>query len=133
RLFDVLSGFASYNHRGVIFSLSDNNVSAYAIGFNGALIPVPDTPFSAGFAPVSVAVDPTGRFAYVANKMSNNVSAYRIGPNGVLTPVPGSPFCRGGPTRFSGTKPASYARRRRSGRPRRNRPSMAPVRGTDDR
>ena len=30
-----------------------------------------NAPFSEGFAPVSVAVDPTGRFAYVANKMSN--------------------------------------------------------------
>ena len=46
--------------------------------------------------PSSVAVDPTGRFAYVANEGSgNNVSAYSIGFNGALTPIPGSPFVAG--------------------------------------
>ena len=39
-----------------------------------------------------MAVDPTAKFAYVANFYSNNVSAYSIGSNGALTPVPGSPF-----------------------------------------
>ena len=42
-----------------------------------------------------MAVDPTGKFAYVANFDSNNVSAYSIGANGALTPVPGSPFAAG--------------------------------------
>ena len=71
----------------------DNNVSAYSIGANGALIQVPGSPFAAGAQPRSVAVDPTGKFAYVAN--SNSVSAYSIGANGALTPVPGSPFAAG--------------------------------------
>jgi hypothetical protein len=43
------------------------NVSAYSIGTNGALTPVPGSPFAAGLNPFSVAVDPTGKFAYVAN------------------------------------------------------------------
>ncbi len=42
-----------------------------------------------------MAVDPTGKFAYLANNVNNNVSAYSIGANGVLTPVPGSPFAAG--------------------------------------
>jgi DNA-binding beta-propeller fold protein YncE len=42
-----------------------------------------------------VAVDPTGKFAYVTNANSNNVSAYGIGANGALTPVSGSPFLAG--------------------------------------
>jgi DNA-binding beta-propeller fold protein YncE len=42
-----------------------------------------------------VAVDPTGKFAYVLNESSNNVSVYRIGANGALTPIPGSPFAAG--------------------------------------
>jgi DNA-binding beta-propeller fold protein YncE len=42
-----------------------------------------------------VAVDPTGKFAYVANAFGNNVSAYSIGANGALTPVTGSPFAAG--------------------------------------
>jgi hypothetical protein len=46
-----------------------------------------------------VAVDPTGKFAYVANAdagiLSSNVSAYSIGANGALKAVPGSPFAAG--------------------------------------
>jgi hypothetical protein len=55
-------------------------------------VPVPGSPFKTGLQPVSVAVDPTGQFAYVAKRVENNVSAYRIEDNGALTPVPGSPF-----------------------------------------
>ncbi len=76
-------------------SNSGGNVSAYSIGVNGALTPVPGSPFAAGFEPFSVAVDPMGKFAYVANGGDNTVSAYSIGANGALTPVPGSPFAAG--------------------------------------
>jgi DNA-binding beta-propeller fold protein YncE len=73
----------------------DKTVSAYNIAASGALVPVPGSPFAAGFNPVSVAVDPTGKFAYVANGGDNNVSAYRIAANGALVPVKGSPFAAG--------------------------------------
>ncbi|MFZ0710172.1 MAG: beta-propeller fold lactonase family protein, partial [Terrimicrobiaceae bacterium] len=63
-----------------------NDVSAYRLGEDGALTPVPGSPFPAGNLPASVAVDPTGKFAYVVNEGGNNVSAYRIGKNGALTP-----------------------------------------------
>src|SRR5260221_14281024 len=54
------------------------------------------SPFRAGYMPHSVAVDPTGKFAYVANGGSNNVSGYRIDRStGALDPVPGSPFAAG--------------------------------------
>jgi DNA-binding beta-propeller fold protein YncE len=37
--------------------------------------------------PASVAVDPTGKFVYVANNLSSNVSGYTINPTtGALTP-----------------------------------------------
>ena len=72
-----------------------DNVSAYSIGSNGTLTPIPGSPFAAGKYPVSVAVDPTSKFAYVANQHSYNVSAYSIGSNGALTPIPGSPFAAG--------------------------------------
>jgi 6-phosphogluconolactonase len=80
----------------------DNIVSAYSIGANGALTPVRGSPFLAGSRPISVAVDPTGKFAYVADWYGDNVSAYSIGANGALTPVPGSPF-------LAGDLPASVA------------------------
>jgi 6-phosphogluconolactonase len=42
---------------------------------------------------VIVSCGQTGRFAYVANKLSNSISAYNVSSNtGALTPVAGSPF-----------------------------------------
>src|SRR5580698_9104200 len=44
------------------------NVSAYTINAKtGKLTPVAGSPFGAGTEPEGVAVDPTGKFAYVAN------------------------------------------------------------------
>ncbi len=52
-----------------------------------------------GSMPNSVAVDPTGQFAYVANYGSYSVSAvsaYTINAtSGALTPMTGSPFAAG--------------------------------------
>jgi DNA-binding beta-propeller fold protein YncE len=43
-----------------------------------------------------VAVDPTGKFAYVPNSGSNDVSGYAINAtSGALKPVKGSPFAAG--------------------------------------
>ena len=79
--------------------IGPGNVSAYTInGTTGALTEIDGSPFPAGTNPRSVAVDPTGQFAYVANfhYLSNNVSAYSIdGSTGALTPVAGSPFPAG--------------------------------------
>jgi DNA-binding beta-propeller fold protein YncE len=80
-----------------------NNVWAYSIAADGFLVPVPGSPFAVGREPDSVAVDPTGKFAYVANTGdANNVSAYRIAADGALKPVPGSPFA-------AGSRPVSVA------------------------
>jgi hypothetical protein len=76
---------------------SGNNVSAYTINpSTGALTPVAGSPFAAGIAPRSVTVDPSGKFAYVAD-LGRNVSAHTINPSsGALTPVAGSPFADAG-------------------------------------
>ncbi|MBI3656077.1 MAG: beta-propeller fold lactonase family protein, partial [Acidobacteria bacterium] len=73
------------------------SVSAYTIdGTTGVLTPVDGSPFPAGTSPSSVTVDPTGRFAYVANRGSDNVSAYTIDPaTGALTQIASSPFPAG--------------------------------------
>ena len=63
---------------------------------DGTLVPVPGSPFASGQVPTSVAVDPSGKFAYVANHESDNVSGYTINPTtGALTPISGSPFAAG--------------------------------------
>jgi DNA-binding beta-propeller fold protein YncE len=60
-------------------------------------------PYATGSMPESIAVDPSGKFAYVGNKSSNNISAYTIdGSTGILAAVPGSPFA-------AGMSPASVA------------------------
>ncbi|MGO9038589.1 MAG: beta-propeller fold lactonase family protein, partial [Steroidobacteraceae bacterium] len=61
------------------------------------------SPFAAGTQPASVAVDPTGMFAYVANAGSDTVSVYAIdATTGELSPIGGSPF-------VTGTSPAAIA------------------------
>src|SRR5437016_8226968 len=80
----------------------DDTISAYAInGTTGALTPVPGSPFPQGPAgsgemPVSIAVDPAGKFVFVANYNYRTVRAYQIDQNtGALTQSPGSPFPAG--------------------------------------
>ena len=90
------------------------NVSAFAINAStGTLTQVKGSPFAAGPEPWGVAVDPTGKFAYVTNvtdggklayvtnitspSSSGSVSAYAINArSGALTQVPGSPFAASG-------------------------------------
>jgi DNA-binding beta-propeller fold protein YncE len=46
--------------------------------------------------PYGIAVDPMGKFVYVANQRGSNVSAYTINPStGALAAVSGSPFAAG--------------------------------------
>ncbi len=54
------------------------------------------SPIAAGTLPVSLALDPSGRFAYAANDNSNDVSAYAVdAASGVLGPVAHAPFAAG--------------------------------------
>ena len=71
-----------------------DDVSGYTINPNtGALTArSAGSPFPAGGEPQSVAVDPSGTFAYVANFRSDNVSGYRISLiTGKLTAIPDPP------------------------------------------
>src|SRR2546422_5527354 len=69
-----------------VANYNSGNVSGYAIDpITGALTPVHGSPFPA-LCPVSVKVDPTGRFAYVPNFCggfidSGSISAYTIDAN----------------------------------------------------
>jgi len=80
-----------------------DTVSAYSIdASSGAMTPVPGSPFAAENQPNTVAVNPAGTFAYVANGGASvkngpgTVSAYRVdAATGALTPIPGSPFAAG--------------------------------------
>ena len=70
-----------------------STVLGFRIKRDGALTPVPGSPFLTGNTPGRVAVDLFGRFVYTVN--DNNISGFHIGSMGSLSPVPGSPFAAG--------------------------------------
>ena len=73
------------------------SVTAYAINSTtGALTSITGSPYATGLGAVSVALDPAGKFLYVANYYGGTVSAYTINQStGALTGVAGSPFDTG--------------------------------------
>jgi 6-phosphogluconolactonase (cycloisomerase 2 family) len=81
-----------------VANYGSNNVSAFTINAaTGALNAVANSPFAvgAGMFPQSVTVDPSGKFAYVAND-GGKISAFTIdSATGALSAVAGSPFAAG--------------------------------------
>lgn len=66
------------------------DVSMYAIDSStGLLSPLPlGASVAAGTGPVTIAVDPSGAFAYVANFSSSNLSVFTVDlTTGVLSPA----------------------------------------------
>lgn len=56
----------------------------------------PAGPYATGSQPESIAIDPSGKFAYVGNMYSNNISGFSIdATTGAMAPIPGSPFAAG--------------------------------------
>jgi 6-phosphogluconolactonase len=69
-------------------------LAVYSIGAAGLLTSVAGSPFAAGTQPLAVAVNSTGKFAYVANGSDGTVSGYSL-VSGVATPLSGSPYASG--------------------------------------
>jgi 6-phosphogluconolactonase (cycloisomerase 2 family) len=104
----MAQGTFVYTNNDLFFT---NSVSAFSVAANGALTPVPGSPFLTGgtgisgglFAANGITTAIVKDFLYVANSGSNNVSAFSVNPaTGVLTAVPGSPFPTGGAGGFLG-------------------------------
>ncbi len=64
---------------------SGTTVSQYTIGADGAL--TLNGTATTGLNPYSVAIDPSGQYAYVTNQGSNSVSQFTVGADGKLTPM----------------------------------------------
>ena len=64
-----------------------SGVYQFTIGADGSLAPMTPSIVTTGTFPRSVTVDPSGRYAYVANFGSANVSQYTIGADGSLTAI----------------------------------------------
>ena len=87
----VVSG--SPGNPGTVYAFSINNL----IDGSTSPVPVSGSPFATGTLPASIAIDPSGQFAYVVNSGDGTVSVYAINAaTGALTPISGSPFLTGG-------------------------------------
>lgn len=94
-----------YTNDNVFFGIGPNTVSGFSVASNGALTPVPGSPFLTGgtgiggglFASNGITATSRGDFVFASNTHSNNVSVFTIDTStGSLTLVPGSPFATGG-------------------------------------
>lgn len=76
-----------------VANYNSTDISGYAVNaMNGELTPLSGSPFATSSAPNAIAVDPSGKFAYVANS-NEEISAYSINTTtGTLTEISGSPF-----------------------------------------
>jgi 6-phosphogluconolactonase len=72
-------------------SAPTNQIDRFSIDSNGALTAISGG-VPAGNSPVALAIDPGGKFLFVANQLSNNISVFSIGSNADLSEVSGSPF-----------------------------------------
>jgi 6-phosphogluconolactonase (cycloisomerase 2 family) len=93
-------GKFAYTANSLSTGVDGKGVSQYAIGSGGALMPLAAPNVAAGLHPQSVALDPSGRFAYVANFGDNNVSQYSVTADGSLAAM-------ATPTVAAGTAPIS--------------------------
>jgi len=75
------------------------HIDVFSIGSNGALTPVPGSPFNnpgIGSNSNVVVLSPADRHLFVSNQASNTITVFNVGANGGLSLVPGSPFANPG-------------------------------------
>ncbi|HSE19280.1 MAG TPA: beta-propeller fold lactonase family protein [Pyrinomonadaceae bacterium] len=75
------------------------HVDVFSIGSNGALTPVPGSPFNnpgIGSNSNVVVLSPADRHLFVSNQASNTITVFNVAANGGLSLVPGSPFANPG-------------------------------------
>jgi YVTN family beta-propeller protein len=66
----------------------NSSISVYTVNnHTGAFSQVLGSPYTAGISPSSIVLDPSHKFAYVANAGENNISLFKIGTTGALTEV----------------------------------------------
>ena len=89
----------------------DGSISVFTINSgSGAITPISGPPISAGINPLSIVVDPTGRFAYATATIypfgftgAAQILSFSIDPvSGILTPLPGTPWTDPGPVSNTG-------------------------------
>ncbi len=82
----VVSTPADVHRVAYVAYVNEGTLSLYAV--DSAASRLHDKSETEAGGPLTVSVDPTGKFAYVANEAANEISVYRIDPGtGALTPV----------------------------------------------
>jgi 6-phosphogluconolactonase len=82
------------SHLYIARSGLSGGLAVYTIGAGGVLNSVAGSPFAAGAQPLSVVLDSTGKYVYVANGNDATISGYSVA-NGVATALAGSPYASG--------------------------------------
>ncbi|WFN93223.1 lactonase family protein [Gordonia sihwensis] len=75
---------------------ASQGISVLRVHDDGALTPVPGSPFATGLGVLSLVVSPDGEKVYVPHALDGGVSGYRISASGRLTPIPGADVKVGG-------------------------------------
>ena len=76
-------------------NLAGTHINVFSIGSNGALTPIPGSPFdNQGIANNSnvVVLSPSDGRLFVSNQVSNTITVFNVASDGALSLVPGSPF-----------------------------------------
>lgn len=77
---------------------AQGTIAGFSVGSDGALAPVPGSPFAVGTvgtSPSFVAVHPGGSFLYAADPAHNALLGFAIQSNGAISAIAGSPFPAG--------------------------------------
>jgi len=99
--------FDSSGSRMYVANLGSGTFSEFKVtSSSGFLTPVPGSPFTVNTAnpvitpttPISLALDSSGQFLYVACFNSNNIFGYSINGQGIPTQISGSPFASTAPS-----------------------------------
>lgn len=76
-------------------NLVGTNIDVFNIASNGALTPIPGSPFNnqgSGNNSNVVLLSPSEKQLFVSNQVSNTITVFNVAPNGALSLVPDSPF-----------------------------------------
>jgi 6-phosphogluconolactonase len=74
----------------------DNTISEFAVGSNGLLTMINGSPIGGTLNdPISLFINASNKYLFVANEGSSNLAAYSIGSGGALTILSNSPFATG--------------------------------------
>ena len=80
-------------------TLVGTNIDVFSMGSNGALTPIPGSPFNnqgTGNNSNVVVLSPSDEHLFVSNQVSDTITVFNVASDGTLSLIPGSPFAAPG-------------------------------------